>query len=106
MTINSQPQFNQEVDQYKLLSSTYGVGTIIPTKMGVFIMPLSIELWDFIMRARQADTTDPQKLKQFAVTPISNPSFLRYLQEKEGMTGLKLLVSIPHLQLDEFNRKK
>lgn len=106
MTINSQPQFNQEVDQYKLLSSTYGVGTIIPTKMGVFIMPLSIELWDFIMRARQADTTDPQKLKQFAVTPISNPSFLRYLQEKEGMTGLKLLVSIPHLQLDEFNRQE
>lgn len=106
MTINSQQQFNQEVDQYKLLSSTYGVGAIIPTKMGVFIMPLSIELWDFIMRAKQADSSDPKKLKQFAVTPISNPSFLRYLQEKEGMTNLKTLVAIPHMQLDEYNRQE
>lgn len=106
MRIDSLPQFNQEVDQYKLLSSTYGVGTIIPTKMGIFIMPLSIDLWSFIMRARQADTSDPKILKKFAVTPISNPSFLRYLQEKEGMSSLKTLVSIPHMQLDEYNRQE
>ncbi len=105
MKINTKQQFNQEVDQYKLLSSTYGVGNIIPTRFGVLIMPLSIDLWDFISRAKLADTTDSEKLKTIAVTPISNPAFLRYLQEKEGLTNLKLLVSIPHLQLDKFNKQ-
>lgn len=69
-------------------------------------MPLSIDLWPFIMRARQADTSDPKILKKHAVTSISNPSFLRYLQEKEGMTSLKTLVSIPHMQLNEYNRQE
>ena len=105
MRIISQAQFNQEVDQYKLLSSTYGVGTIIPTKMGVFIMPLSIDLWPFIKRARMmADT--PENLKNAAVVAINNPSFLRYLQQKEGMKGLKALVAIPHMQLDEYNKQE
>lgn len=98
--------FNQEVEQYKLLSSSYGVGAVIPTKLGVLIMPLSVDEWDFIQRAKNTADLDEQHVKDAAVNLVENPAFLRYLQNQEGMTGLKYLVGIPHMQLNEYNRQE
>jgi hypothetical protein len=106
MKIDSISQFNQEVDQYKLLSSTYGIGTIIPTKLGVFIMPLSFDTWSFMARAASVTSDNPEDLRKAAVTPVINLSFLRYLRESEGMTSLRHLIAIPHMQLDMYNKQE
>ena len=68
-------------------------------------MPLSIDEWDFIQRANNNADMDLKHVKAAAVTPIDNPAFLRYLQEQEGMTSLRYLIAIPHMQLNEYNKQ-
>ena len=51
MEIFKKIQYNQSVGKYKVLSSNAGVGSIITTKAGFFVMPQSISFWNFIMRA-------------------------------------------------------
>jgi hypothetical protein len=41
-------QYNQGVGKYKLLSSTSGVGSIITTKLGSYILISDINKWRFI----------------------------------------------------------
>ena len=53
MKINNKSQFNQGVDQYKLLSSASGVGSLVATRMGTFIMPLSINNWNIVAKANR-----------------------------------------------------
>ena len=57
MKIFNIDQFNQEVDTYKLLSSTNGVGSLVSTTMGTFIMPRDIMSWHFIARANKVIDT-------------------------------------------------
>lgn len=47
MDIRKENQYNQSMGKYKILS-TAGVGSIITTKWGGFIMPLSIDNWKFV----------------------------------------------------------
>lgn len=42
MEINKDKQYNQGVGKFKVLSSNAGVGSIITTKAGYFIMPQSV----------------------------------------------------------------
>ena len=53
MDINNKKQYNQGIGKYKILSSTAGVGSLVTTKWGGFIMPLSISDWQFIKRYQQ-----------------------------------------------------
>ena len=48
MDIYNENQYNQSIGKYKILSSAAGVGSIITTKWGGFIMPLSIDNWVFL----------------------------------------------------------
>ena len=47
MDIRKENQYNQPMGKYKTLSSAAGVGSVITTKWGGFIMPLSIDNWKF-----------------------------------------------------------
>jgi hypothetical protein len=44
MDIRKENQYNQSMGKYKILSTAAGVGSIITTKWGGFIMPLSINV--------------------------------------------------------------
>ena len=48
MDIRKENQYNQAMGKYKILSTEAGVGSIITTKWGGFIMPLSTDNWRFL----------------------------------------------------------
>ncbi len=48
MKILNTNQYNQGIGKYKLLSSTAGVGSIITTKVGSYILISDINKWKFI----------------------------------------------------------
>ena len=48
MEIHKDLQYNQGIGKYKVLSSNAGVGSIITTKAGFFIMPKSVSFWGFV----------------------------------------------------------
>ena len=48
MDIKIDKQYNISSSKFKMLSSTSGVGSVVTTKWGGFIMPLSIKEWSFI----------------------------------------------------------
>ena len=48
MDINIDKQYNISSSKFKMLSSTSGVGSVVTTKWGGFIMPLTINEWAFI----------------------------------------------------------
>ena len=112
MKVKNKYQFNQEVDQYKLLSSTSGVGALIATRLGTFIMPLSISNWSFVAKAnsliekknQRGEVTSKNDLEDEAIGVIEDPRFVKFLQETEGLPNLQFLLSLPHLQLDNFNQ--
>ena len=45
MEIRKEKQYNQGIGKYKVLSSNAGVGSIVATKWGGFIMPMSSSNW-------------------------------------------------------------
>ena len=45
MEIKTSRQYNQGIGKYKLLSSNAGVGSLVATKWGGFIMPTSSSHW-------------------------------------------------------------
>ncbi len=114
MKIKNKYQFNQGVDQYKLLSSTSGVGSLIATRMGTFIMPLSISNWSFVAKAnslierkeQRGEITSKNDIEDEAIGVIEDPRFVKFLQETEGLPKLQFLLSLPHMQLDDFNQQK
>lgn len=111
MEINNKKQYNQVIGKYKTLSSTAGVGSLITTKWGGFIMPLSISNWQFaktlsnkISLPRYSDFT-PQDLEvDIGVEIIDDKRFIDFLQQKKKMTSLKYFIAIPHVQLDMYNQ--
>ena len=114
MNIKNTNQFNHSVDQHKLLSSTSGVGSLIATKFGTFIMPLSIKNWKFISRCEKFITEKRNRQEEVkssdlefkAVSVIDDSRFVQYLSQTEGYPNLKHLIALPHMQLDEKNRQK
>ena len=111
MDINNKKQYNQGIGKYKILSSTAGVGSLVTTKWGGFIMPLSISDWQFI-KTLSAEITKPenanhtlQQLGNLAgVEIIDDTRFVEFLKQKKQMTALKCFIAVPHIQLDKFNQ--
>lgn len=112
MKIKNKSQFNQSVGQYKLLSSTSGVGSLIATRMGTFIMPLSIDNWHIVdtpntlikNNRQKGCPTTKNEIENRAIAVIEDPRFIQYLQAMEGLHNLQYLVSIPHVQLNKDNK--
>lgn len=111
MDINNKKQYNQSIGKYKILSSAAGVGSLITTKWGGFVMPLSISDWQFvktlsieIVKPENANHTLQQVADLAGVEIIDDTRFVEFLKQKKQMRALKCFVAIPHIQLDKFNQ--
>ena len=111
MDIRKENQYNQPMGKYKILSSAAGVGSIITTKWGGFIMPLSIDNWKFIevvtnkIKEILPQAIDVKKIQdECGVELIEDPRFVEFLNVKKGFAQLKCFAAIPHIQLNSFNQ--
>ena len=109
MEIYKDFQYNQGVGKYKVLSSNAGVGSIITTKLGFFIMPQSVSLWGFILNvnkyiiAHQNDNDMASIARSSGVDIIDDPRFINFLKHEQSINDLKCLVEVPHLNLNDWN---
>lgn len=108
MEIFKKIQYNHSVGKYKVLSSNAGVGSVITTKAGFFIMPKSVSFWNFIKRANQTIEQNPNESADYVsnnayVDLINDPRFVNFLKKSQSIPNLKHLIDIPHLSLNERN---
>jgi hypothetical protein len=118
MKILKQNQYNQGVGKYKLLSSTSGVGSIITTKLGSYVLISDINKWRFIKWANskieiiRTNNTDDIKVYELSKSEISNRGlefiddlrFIKFIKSEKNLENLVCLVGIPHMTLNEsFN---
>lgn len=107
MNINRHKQYNQGVGKYKVLSSNAGVGSIIATKAGFFIMPQSTSFWGFVDSVNKqialSNTTPEDVAIRAGVDIIDDPRFVDFLKREQQIENLKLLVDVPHLSLSDYN---
>ena len=110
MEIRTLKQYNQGIGKYKLLSSNAGVGAILPTKSGGFVMPMSSSYWEFIrvvsnkLKNNPETTIDQTLADNLGVEFVYDPRFISFLRNSESLTKLRCLVSIPHIELTGWNR--
>lgn len=108
MEINKDKQYNQGVGKFKVLSSNAGVGSIITTKAGYFIMPQSVSIWGFVKDVNRQienfDERDPKEIaKKAGVDVIDDPRFVKFLKKDQSIPKLSVLIDVPHLALSEWN---
>ena len=108
MEIHKDIQYNQGIGKYKVLSSNAGVGSIVTTKAGFFIMPKSVSYWGFVKAVNKQienfGERDAETISRAAgVDIINDPRFVEFLKETQGIPKLKYLIDVPHLSLDNWN---
>lgn len=121
MKVLKQNQYNQGVGKYKLLSSTSGVGSIITTKLGSYVLISDINQWKFIewvnsrVKFIRSTHTDDKSVFEISEKEISNRGldfikdqrFINFIKSEKHFDNLVCLVGIPHMALDEnFNTPK
>ncbi|MFV0199082.1 DUF1998 domain-containing protein [Empedobacter falsenii] len=118
MKVLKQNQYNQGVGKYKLLSSTSGVGSIITTKLGSYVLISDINKWRFIKWANskieivRTNNTDDRRVYELSKSEISNRGiefiddqrFIKFIKSEKKLENLVCLIGIPHMALNEsFN---
>ena len=118
MKVLKQNQYNQGVGKYKLLSSTSGVGSIITTKLGSYVLISDINKWRFIKWANskieiiRTNNSDDRKVYELCKSEISNRGvefiddqrFVEFIKSEKKLENLVCLIGIPHMALNEsFN---
>ena len=118
MKITQINQYNQGIGKYKLLSSTAGVGSIITTKVGSYILITDISKWNFIKWANSTvdiiitQNTDERKIYELSKTEvrrrgldfIDDLRFVRFIREEKNLSNLICLLGVPNMSLNEsFN---
>lgn len=107
--IYNKNQYNQGIGKYKVLSSTAGVGAIVPTTWGGFIMPLSIDNWPMIRlftdrRHRYPGDSLDRIADDTKCVLINDRRFVEYLRSIQRLQNLEALIAVPHLNIDdEYN---
>ncbi|MBD0831299.1 DUF1998 domain-containing protein [Aestuariibaculum sediminum] len=116
--ILKQNQYNQGVGKYKLLSSTSGVGSIITTKLGSYVLISDINKWKFIRWANskieiiRTNNSDDKKVYELSKSEVLNRGlefiddlrFIKFVKSEKNLENLVCLVGIPHMSLNEsFN---
>jgi hypothetical protein len=118
MKVLKQNQYNQGVGKYKLLSSTSGVGSIITTKLGSYVLISDINKWKFIrwvnsrIELIRYNNTDDRVVFELSEKEILNRGlyfikdqrFINFIKSEKALNNLVCLVGIPHMALDDnFN---
>lgn len=118
MKVLKQNQYNQGVGKYKLLSSTSGVGSIIATKLGSYILISDINKWWFVekvnfevknIRSKKSDDREVYNDSRDEVIKkgldfVDDLRFIKFIRSEKGLEKLVCLVGIPHMSLNEaFN---
>lgn len=118
MKVLKQNQYNQGVGKYKLLSSTSGVGSIITTKLGSYVLISDINKWRFIkwtnskINIIRTNNTDDKKVYEISKSEVLNRGlefiddqrFIKFIKSEKNLENLVCLVGIPHMALNEsFN---
>ena len=110
MEIKTTKQFNQGIGKYKVLSSNAGVGSIVATKWGGFVMPLTSSKWgsvfavnDYLRRNSTELLNAAKIMDETGVEIVDDNRFVNFLKATEGMKSLRCLVAIPHISLNAYN---
>lgn len=117
MKILRQNQYNQGVGKNKLLSSTSGVGSIITTKVGSYVLISDINNWKFIKQTNAEVGNIRKEAKENKVYERSKSSilnrglnfidderFVNFIRTEKELQNLVCLIGIPHMALNEsFN---
>jgi hypothetical protein len=121
MKILQTNQYNQGIGKYKLLSSTAGVGSIITTKIGSYVLISDINKWKFVKWANskiktvRENNSDMRKIYDLSKTEISNRGiefidderFIRFIRTEKDLNNLVCLIGVPNMALNEsFNTPK
>src|SRR5690554_3064633 len=114
MNILQAHQYNQGIGKYKLLSSTAGVGSIITTKFGTYVLISDINKWQFvtifnnrIKNLLQSPPTDiydgiKREAKNLGLTLVDDKRFVKFIQHEKELNNLECLVAIPQMALNEM----
>ena len=115
MSILTRNQYNLGMDKYKLLSSTSGVGAIVATKTGNYILISSINKWPFIQSAvniikNERETNMATLLKEsttrikneLGLSVVDDDRFVGFLKISENLSELLLLLPVPEIELNDF----
>jgi hypothetical protein len=117
MQILSTGAYNQSIGKYKLLGSTAGVGSIITTRIGYYVLISDIGKWKFVEKAqnevaeirREFDSLivynkAKDKLPRLGLTFIDDERFVQFLSREKELLNLVCLIGIPDISLnDKFN---
>lgn len=116
MRILQAHQYNQGIGKYKLLSSTAGVGSIITTKFGTYVLVSDINEWQFVTifnnRIKILLQSPPKDIykgikreaKTLGLTLVDDKRFVKFIQNEKDLENLNCLVAIPQMALNEvFN---
>jgi hypothetical protein len=110
MDIKKSQQYNISSSKFKMLSTNAGVGAVITTKWGGFVMPLCISEWEFIKmltdsinNPAHSQYTLQQYQEDAGAEVVDDERFVKFLQFKKGFTGLKCFAAIPHVSLSGAN---
>lgn len=110
MEIKKEEQYNISSSKFKMLSSTSGVGSVVTTKWGGFIMPLCINEWAFVRSLTESidnpahrNYTNMQHQEETGAEIVDDERFVRFLQDKKGFVNLKCFAAIPHVGLSSAN---
>lgn len=115
MKILQSNQYNQGIGKYKLLSSTAGVGSIITTKVGTYVLISDINKWKFIkwvnskVETIRTNNSDERKVYDLSKSEIISRSidfiddlrFIRFIKSEKELNNLVCLVGVPHMALNE-----
>src|SRR5690606_16655979 len=113
MRILDVTQYNQGIGKYKLLSSTAGVGSVITTKVGSYVLISDINKWKFIKWANskieltRANNSDDRKVYDVSRTEmlnrgidfINDQRFIRFIRTEKELQNLVCLIGVPHMAL-------
>lgn len=117
MDVKRQDQYNQGISRYKLLSATAGVGAIVTSNIGTYILISDVDKWDFIHSAntrikdiRAEPAISPEDwykeakreiINNLGVDLVDDERFIEFIRKDKGLTNLLCLAAIPHLSLNE-----
>jgi hypothetical protein len=114
MRILQEHQYNQGIGKYKLLSSTAGVGSIISTKFGTYILVSDINKWQFVnvfnnkikslleVSNNDVYTRIKGEAKNLGLSLIDDKRFVKFIRNDKDLNNLECLVAIPQMALNEI----